>query len=99
MKKIEAIIKREDPMVAQQLFAHAYNALGTCHEQTENWEEAAIAYLHTELLFAQHPEPHAEALYRLSTIWTKLEESDRANKARKTLRDRYPNSYWAAKSR
>ena len=98
-KRLEAIIKREDPMVSQQLFAQAYNALGACFEKAENWEEAALAYLHTELLFAQQPELHAESLFRLSRIWTKLEESDRANKARKTLRDRYPNSYWAAKSR
>jgi len=94
-QKLEAIIKREDPMVAQLVFAHAYNALGGWHEKQENWEEAAIAYLHTELLFAGHADPHAEALYRLSKVWTKLEESDRASTARNALRGRYKNSYWA----
>ena len=96
-KKIEAIIKREDPMTAQRAFAYAYNALGACHQQNKNWLEAATAYLHTELLFATDPEAHAEALYQLSKIWAELEETDRANKARATLRSRYRNSYWSKK--
>ena len=94
-KKLEAVIKREDPMTAQRAFAYAYNGLGACHEKNGDWKEAAMAYLHTELLFQNDQEAHAEALYRLSKIWAKLEATDRANKARTTLKSRYKNSYWA----
>ena len=92
--KIESLIKNENPD-NKLLFAHLYNALGACHESTQNWQEAAIAYLHTELLFSLDPDAHAEALKKLSEIWPKLDETDRANRAAATLKTRYRNSYWA----
>lgn len=79
------------------LFAHLYNALGAVHQKNSNWKEARTAYLHTDLLFATESELHAEALFHLSKIWAKLEETDRAAAARDTLKSRYRNSYWAGK--
>lgn len=93
---IEGIIRDESPE-NKRLFAYLYNALGAVFEKSGQMKEAARAYLHTELLFATEPEPHAEALYRLALIWPKLEETDRANRARDTLKSRYRNSYWAGK--
>ena len=95
-KVLEGIIRDENPD-NKRLFAHLYNALGATFETAGNLKEAATAYLHTELLFATESEPHAEALYRLALIWPKLEETDRANRARDTLKSRYRNSYWAGK--
>ncbi|MFT7633391.1 MAG: Flp pilus assembly protein TadD [Mariniblastus sp.] len=79
------------------LFANIYNALGAIHEKSGKIKEARTAYLHTNLLYASEGEAHAEALYRLSLIWPQLEETDRANDARETLKTRYRNSYWAGK--
>lgn len=79
------------------LFAHLYNALGSLYEKSGQLKDARTAYLHTELLFATESEPHAEALYRLAKIWLELDETDRANLARNTLKTRYRNSYWAGK--
>lgn len=79
------------------LFAHLYNALGALHEKSGQLKESRTAYLHTELLFATESEPHAEALFRLANIWLQLDETDRANLARDTLKSRYRNSYWAGK--
>ena len=79
------------------LFAHLYNALGAVQEKAGNLKEASWAYLHTSLLYATIPEAHSEALYHLALIWPQLEETDRANEARETLKSRYRNSYWAGK--
>lgn len=91
---IEAMIKQENPD-NKLLFAYLYNALGACYESVKDWQQAAIAYLHTELLFSEDPDANAEALKRLSEIWPKLGETDRANRAMTTLKNRYRNSYWA----
>lgn len=91
---VEKIIKDENPDNAL-LFAHAYNALGTCHLQSQQPKPAAIAFLHTELLYGTESAPHAEALYNLCKLWPQLEETDRANRARQALKSRYRNTYWA----
>jgi len=95
-KKIEQIIKKENSD-NKKLFAHLYNALGAVHEKAGRLKEAAHAYLHTELLFAAETDAHAEAVYRLALIWPQLEDTDRANRARTILQERYRNSYWARK--
>jgi Flp pilus assembly protein TadD len=79
------------------LFANLYNALGSVYEKAGQLKEARTAYLHTNLLYASEPDEHAEALYHLALIWPQLEETDRANEARDTLKTRYRNSYWAGK--
>ena len=91
---VEKIIKDENPDNAL-LFAYAYNTLGTCHLQSQQPKPAAIAFLHTELLYGTESGPHAEALYNLAKLWPQLEETDRANRARQALKSRYRNTYWA----
>ena len=95
-KALEEIIRDENPD-NKKLFACLYNALGSVFEKSGKFKEAARAYLHTELLFATEPEPHAEALYHLALIWPKLEETDRANQARQLLSSAYANSFWKQK--
>ena len=94
--KCHEIIKSENPDNTQ-LFAYAYNALGTCHLQNKNLKEARTAFLHTELLFSKESEAMAEALYNLSLIWPDLGNNDRAIKARESLKNSFRNSYWARK--
>jgi tetratricopeptide (TPR) repeat protein len=93
---LEQVIRDENPD-NERLFAYAYNALGICHVKSEDWDAAVRAFLHTDLLFASEADPHAEALFHLSQIWPKLEQADRASRARETLKSRHRNSYWALK--
>ena len=96
VKQLEEIIDKENSD-NKKLFAHLYNALGAVHQKAGRLKEARTAYLHTELLFASESEAHAEAVYHLAQIWPKLEDTDRANRARDLLKQRYRNSFWARK--
>ena len=93
---LQGIVRDENPD-NKKLFAYLYNALGLLQEKSGNDKEAALAYLHTQLLFATEAEPHSEALYRLALTWRKLEETDRANESADNLKSAYRNSYWAGK--
>jgi hypothetical protein len=60
-------------------------------------EGAVLAFLHTDMLFANQPDSHAEALYQLSTLWGKLGEPQRAADAKARLANLYAGSSWAKK--
>ena len=77
-----------------EMQAQAYNALGNCYRAMQQPKEAVLQYLHTDTLYFQDPEAHAEALGRLAKLWDQLKKSERAAQARKTLNTRYPNSKW-----
>ena len=96
VKTLEKIIQDESSENSR-LFAVAYNALGTCHLQSNELKKASRAFLHTELLFSTESDAHAEALYNLSKIWPKLNETERANRAKSLLTSRYRNTIWASK--
>ncbi len=98
IKAIESIIAANDPKDTE-LFAKAYNALGACHRQggPDKAKDAALAYLHTHILFYQDSAAHAEALYYLNILWSQIEKADRALAARKLLKSSYGTSVWATK--
>ena len=77
-----------------EIHGQAYNALGNCYRAMQQPKEAVLQYLHTDTLYFQDPETHAEALGRLAMLWDQLKNSERAAQARKTLNTRYPNSKW-----
>ncbi|NIL98306.1 MAG: hypothetical protein GTO62_14545 [Planctomycetales bacterium] len=81
-----------------EIHARAYNALGDCHRTMGQDKAAAIAYLHVDAMYYQHPPLHAESLARLAAVWDKLEMPNRAATARKKLNSMYPNSKWAKQS-
>jgi tetratricopeptide (TPR) repeat protein len=89
------IIQENDSREKPQLFARAYNALGTCYLKSDQPHDALLAYLHVDLLFNQSPEAHAEALYHLSQLWHVVNKAERANRARSVLKSRYSGSSWA----
>lgn len=93
--KLESIIKQENPD-DKELFAYAYNALGTCYLKAQNLAEAEEKFLFTHLLFDSESGPHAEAVYQLSDIWTKQKQTDRASEARQILKSRYRNTWWSS---
>lgn len=96
IQAIETMIKSESAD-NKQLFALCYNALGICNLEKKELRGAAIAFLHTDLLFSTESDAHSEALYHLAKIWPQLEETDRANRARQTLNRSYANSFWKQK--
>jgi tetratricopeptide (TPR) repeat protein len=97
VKMLEDVIAKNDPQDAK-LFARTYNALGACHLKASRDKDALLAYLHTDVLFYADGEAHAEALYHLTELWTKMNKADRATDARRTLRERYAGSIWNSKS-
>lgn len=92
----EKIIQNEDPGQTE-LFAHAYNTLGLVHLSQGEDLPAVLAFLHTDLLFSNQAEAHAEALFHLAALWPKLDKNDRALETRTALKSLYRNSYWAGK--
>jgi tetratricopeptide (TPR) repeat protein len=91
---LQDLINKNDPQ-DNVLFARAYNALGRCHIKQNKPKDAVLALLHTDVLFYNDAEAHAEALYYLSKLWSDINKSDRAVAARSTLRERYAGSIWA----
>ena len=94
IQSIEKVIQENDPQDTE-LFGQAYNALGACHRQMKQTQDALLAYLHVDLLFYQGAEAHAEALYYLSDLWNQVKKPERAVAARSLLNSRYPGSRWA----
>lgn len=93
---VKRIIKNENADNSE-LFALCYNTLGVCQLEKNELRAAAIAFLHTDLLFPSEASAHSEALYHLAKIWPLLDETDRANNARTTLSGNYANSIWNLK--
>ncbi len=91
---VEDILKTADPESAP-LLARAYNILGTAHRQAGRAKEALLAFLHVDLLYPSVPDAHAESLANLADLWEQVHKSERANRARKTLEEEYPDSPWA----
>ncbi len=95
IKTLEAIIKQENPD-DKELFAYAYNALGSCYLKSNDLAEAQEKFLFTHLLFDTESNPHAEAVYQLANIWTKQKQTDRAAEVRQILKTRYRNTWWSS---
>ena len=79
-----------------ELFSRAYNALGACYRKLGRPKEAIYEYLKVDTLFARQADAHAEALYYLSVLWPQINRPARGEEARRTLRERYSGSRWAA---
>lgn len=93
-QKIEQIIRDSDPDDSE-LQGRAYNALGRCHAKADRPQDALLAYLHVDILFASTPDVHAESLYHLGNLWEVVKKADRAAATRRVLAERYGGSKWA----
>ncbi|MEQ8846525.1 tetratricopeptide repeat protein [Botrimarina sp.] len=78
--------------------AAGYNTLGRVYEATDRTTDAVLAYLHTDLLFADDPDTHAEALARLAELFGKIGKPDAADDARERLRRGYASTRWARRA-
>lgn len=93
---LEKIVKEQSPD-NDRLFATAFNSLGSVYLKQNRLKEARTEFLKTELLYPTATDEHAEALYHLTKIWAQLNENDRAIRTRETLKNLYPNSWWATR--
>jgi tetratricopeptide (TPR) repeat protein len=96
IKAAESFIEKADVENAP-LMARAYNILGTAQRQTGRTKEAILSFLHVDVLYASVADAHAQALANLADLWDEVHKTDRANRARRTLAERYPESTWAKK--
>ena len=92
--EMNQLIAKNDPQDAE-LFARTYNALGACYSAAKKPNEAIHQYLHVHLLYDQVDAAHAEALFHLTNLWTKVGQAKRANEYRKLLTERYAGTVWA----
>ncbi len=87
----------EESSTNGRLFGQIYNALGNCYVAAKQPKQAINAFLHTDLLFYQDPEQHAEALYRLGELFNSMSKFEESAEAREKLKSRYGTSPWAKK--
>ena len=80
-----------------ELYSELFNALGGIFRAAGNNDEAILAFLKTDLLYASEPDAHAEALYNLSQLWTLIGENQRATETKSRLSKLYPTSPWLKK--
>lgn len=81
----------------RRLRGEAYLRRGDSLQALGRSKDALMAYLHVDLLFAQEPALHAEALFHLSRLWSEAGKPERAGDARTRLVNDYRNSEWAKK--
>ena len=96
MTALEKMVDEGDSSDAE-LFSELYNAMGGILQASGKNEEAILAFLKTDLLYASEIEAHAEALYWLSQLWPKIGENQRATEAKSRLGKLYPTSLWLKK--
>jgi tetratricopeptide (TPR) repeat protein len=89
LKLIDTLIKELNPNESD-VAARIYNAQGATYEAGGDASKAILAYLHTHLLFSSTPDAHAEAMSRLTDLWTKVGKPDRAAEFRSLLKELYP---------
>ncbi|MFM8189074.1 MAG: tetratricopeptide repeat protein [Pirellula sp.] len=80
-----------------ELFAELFNTLGSLFAAAGRNEEAVLSYLKTDQLYGAQSEPHAESLYRLNQLWTKMGSTQKAADAKQKLEKLYPTSPWVRK--
>jgi tetratricopeptide (TPR) repeat protein len=96
LQALEKMVDEGDAADAE-LFAELYNAMGSILTSAGRNEEAVLAYLKTDLLYASETEAHSEALYWLSQLWNKVGENQRGTEAKSRLSKLYPTSPWLKK--
>jgi len=97
IKMIEDILAKSDPKDVE-LYARAYNTLGTALRKAGRDKDALLAFLHVDVLYFTLPAAHAEALANLAELWESMHKTERAVRARATLDEQYRNSPWAKKA-
>ncbi len=95
--KILDVVTDKGPADESGLQAEAYVLQGNSLQALGRSKEAALAYLHVDVLFPREAAYHAEALYNLSKVWKLVQLPDRSAEAEAKLVQSYPNSEWRKK--
>jgi tetratricopeptide (TPR) repeat protein len=96
IKIVDDLLEKADPENAS-LMSRAYNIRGAAQRQAGRIMPAILDFLHVDILYASAHDAHAEALANLADLWEQDHKIERANRARKALEERYPESPWAKK--
>ncbi len=94
VKQIEEVIEKSPP---EGLDARMYNVLGDAQAKNNDAKAAVMAYLHVDLMYAQDPAEHAEALGNLKQLWKQIGQPERGEEANRRLQKLYPTSQWATR--
>lgn len=95
--KILDVVTEKGPQDDSAVQAEAYTLQGQALQGLGRSKEAALAYLHIDLLYSREAAYHAEALYQLSHLWKVVQHPDRSAEAAGKLVQIYPNSEWRKK--
>jgi tetratricopeptide (TPR) repeat protein len=96
IQTVEEALRKVDPD-DELVQARACNVLGNAYRQTNKSKEALLAFLQVDLLYPDQSDAHAEALANLVELWEQARRPDRAERAKKTLEEKYKGSVWAKK--
>ena len=95
--KILDVVTEKGPAEDSTVQAEAYVLQGQAYQGLGRTKEAALAYLHVDILFPRESAFHAEALYQMSILWKLVQHPDRSADAAGKLVQIYPNSEWRKK--
>lgn len=96
LKILEVVIDK-GPQDDSAVQAEAYTLQGQALQGLGRSKEAALAYLHIDVLYPREAGYHAEALYQLTNLWKAVQHPDRSTEAYAKLVQIYPNSEWRKK--
>ncbi|MEX2186572.1 MAG: tetratricopeptide repeat protein [Pirellulales bacterium] len=94
VKQVEGVIENSPP---ESLDARMYNVLGSAQAKNNDAKGAVMSFLHVDLMYAQDPAEHAEALGNLKELWKQIGQPERGEDAARRLQRLYPTSQWAKK--
>jgi tetratricopeptide (TPR) repeat protein len=95
--KILDVVTEKGPVEDSAVQAEAYVLQGQAFQGLGRTKEAALSYLHVDILFPREASYHAESLYQLSNLWKLVQHPDRSAEAAGKLVQIYPNSEWRKK--
>ncbi|MFO0867103.1 MAG: hypothetical protein U0744_21085 [Gemmataceae bacterium] len=88
-KKIDEAISMVKPIIKDVTDkagkAAAYNTLGYCYFQKEDFKQARWEFLWVDVVFNQDRKEHAKALYYLTQTFEKMNEPEKAQECREAL--------------
>jgi tetratricopeptide (TPR) repeat protein len=95
--KILDLVTDKGPTEDSAVQAEGYVLQGNCLQALGRLKEAALAYLHVDILFPQETGYHAEALFNLTKTWKQVQLPERSAEAEAKLVQKYPDSPWRKK--
>lgn len=100
IKQLETVVIANLSPEESALQALAYNTLGNCYiQKPDGKKNALLAFLHTDVLYNNVPNAHAEALWNLSQLWIDVGKNERGQECLNRLNRLYPGSPWLSKKR